>query len=137
MSESPEITQEQQEALDKLMDSKLVDHIVNFAVNSVAWSVYKSYLEEEELGENFFDNVYSDAMGVRITQMNADIMKVLIQEAVDDGFLEQIEDDAFAIGVPMVMVTLTQKGKDHIKENTRESLCGHFQGIIDHIRGIE
>jgi hypothetical protein len=122
---------------EEVMDRKLIEEMVVFAVNSTAWSIYKHYVEEKDLGEGFFDNLYGDAMGIRLTQHNTDMIKVMIEEAIENGFIENdIDDSAFQLGVPMVMITLTQKGKDHIKENTRQAFIDHFQGIIDHIMKI-
>lgn len=122
---------------EEQMDKKLVDQLVVFAVNSTAWSIYKHYVNEKDLGENFFDNLYGDSMGIQINPNNKDMIKVMVDEAIEEGYLENdIDDSAFQLGVPMVMLTLTQKGKDSIKEQTRQAFIDHFQGIIDHIMSV-
>ena len=131
MSTEPENkATEEEEGFNK----NLIDTLITFAVNGSAWSIYKSYVEDNDLGEDFFNNLYNDDLGLRLDPGKVEMIKVMVQEAIDHGYIEDnIDDSAFGIGVPMLMVTLTEKGRLHIKEQTRQSFIDHFQGIIDYI----
>lgn len=120
---------------EQLMEGALVDHIVKFYVNSVAYNLYAE-ASKGNIDPNFFDDLLSETIVINGLQGSMkDILTVQIKEAVADGYLN-VEDEDDLGAYQAIPIDLSEKGKAYIITEVIKGMTDHFQNVIDKVNDI-
>lgn len=122
------------------MEEKLIEKVSQLFMKDISWNVFESHVSEDEIDKETFTNRFNIPLAINFESgVEKDMLKVQIEEARDEGYIEIPEemDDVIDQMTGIMVFDLTEKGREFILPYVKDKLVEEYRKVIDKINSIE